>query len=72
MQEHGKWSFKKKVVLVTGGSRGVGRRIAEEFADLGATVYVTGRSVEQAGLTAGCIPRRSMGLPTWMGSHHGP
>src|SRR5262245_42880322 len=56
MQDQGKWNLKQKVVLVTGGSRGVGRGIAEELADLGATVYVTGRSVKQAGLTAGCIP----------------
>jgi len=56
MQNHGKWNLKKKVALVTGGSRGVGRGIAEELAHLGATVYVTGRSVEQARLSAECIP----------------
>src|SRR5215472_3833879 len=58
MQNPGKWNLNNKVALVTGGSRGVGRGIAEELADLGATVYVTGRSVEQAGLSAGCIPLR--------------
>jgi dehydrogenase/reductase SDR family member 1 len=56
MQDHKKWNLNNKVVLVTGGSRGVGRGIAEELADLGATVYVTGRSVMQAGLTANCVP----------------
>jgi dehydrogenase/reductase SDR family member 1 len=35
-----------KVALVTGASRGVGKGIALALADGGATVYVTGRSVE--------------------------
>jgi NAD(P)-dependent dehydrogenase (short-subunit alcohol dehydrogenase family) len=34
-----------KIALVTGGSRGAGRGIAVELAKAGATVYVTGRSV---------------------------
>lgn len=33
--------FDKKVVVVTGGSRGIGRSIALEFASRGATVVVT-------------------------------
>lgn len=33
-----------RIVLVTGGSRGVGRGIAHELGVAGATVYVTGRS----------------------------
>jgi NAD(P)-dependent dehydrogenase (short-subunit alcohol dehydrogenase family) len=35
-----------KVALVTGASRGVGKGVALALADAGATVYVTGRSVE--------------------------
>jgi dehydrogenase/reductase SDR family protein 1 len=35
-----------KVALVTGASRGVGRGIALELFEAGATVYVTGRSVD--------------------------
>jgi NAD(P)-dependent dehydrogenase (short-subunit alcohol dehydrogenase family) len=45
-----------RVVLVTGGSRGVGRGIAEELAQQGATVYVTGRTVDRADLGPDCIP----------------
>lgn len=35
-----------KVAVVTGASRGIGRGIALALAEKGATVYVTGRSVE--------------------------
>jgi dehydrogenase/reductase SDR family protein 1 len=35
-----------KVALVTGASRGVGKGIALELVDAGATVYITGRTVE--------------------------
>jgi NAD(P)-dependent dehydrogenase (short-subunit alcohol dehydrogenase family) len=35
-----------KVALITGASRGVGKGIALELIDAGATVYITGRSVE--------------------------
>lgn len=33
--------FKDKIVLITGGSRGIGKAIAGSFADRGATVIVT-------------------------------
>lgn len=33
--------FKDKVVLVTGGSRGIGKAISESFSESGATVIVT-------------------------------
>ncbi|HMQ70361.1 MAG TPA: 3-oxoacyl-[acyl-carrier-protein] reductase [Ignavibacteria bacterium] len=33
--------FKDKIVLITGGSRGIGKAIAESFAESGATVIVT-------------------------------
>src|SRR5215213_971262 len=37
-----------KVALVTGASRGVGKGVALGLAEAGATVYVTGRTVDEA------------------------
>lgn len=43
-------SFKNKVVLVTGGSAGIGAATAEQFAKEGASVAIVGRN--EAGLKA--------------------
>ncbi|HEY1005976.1 MAG TPA: SDR family oxidoreductase [Sphingobacteriaceae bacterium] len=41
-----RWTLKGKKCLVTGGTRGIGRAVAEEFLALGAEVMVVARSRE--------------------------
>src|SRR5688572_25678099 len=48
-------SLKDAVALVTGASRGAGRAVALELGAAGATVYVTGRSVD-GGPTTDNVP----------------
>jgi NAD(P)-dependent dehydrogenase (short-subunit alcohol dehydrogenase family) len=37
-----------KIALITGSTRGIGRAIAEEFAEAGARVVITGRNLTEA------------------------
>lgn len=52
-----------RVALVTGGSRGIGRMIAEGFIASGATVYVTSRKAEACKETAQALGPNCYALP---------
>ncbi|NEQ08475.1 MAG: SDR family NAD(P)-dependent oxidoreductase [Moorea sp. SIO4E2] len=46
-------SLEGKVTLVTGASRGIGKGIAIGLGEEGATVYITGRSLDSSNVTEG-------------------
>lgn len=57
------FSLKGRTALVTGGTRGIGRMIAQGFLEQGAKVYISGRNPEKAEAAArelsafgACIP----------------
>ncbi|WP_206184672.1 SDR family oxidoreductase [Thermoactinospora rubra] len=52
------FSVEGKTVVVTGGSRGIGRMIAQGFADGGATVFISARKAHEVARAAeelGCV-----------------
>jgi NAD(P)-dependent dehydrogenase (short-subunit alcohol dehydrogenase family) len=53
--------FRGKVVLVTGGGKGVGRGISQRFLDCGADVVICGREAPQS--LPACAGREAMFVP---------
>ena len=51
-------SLTGRICLVTGASKGVGRGIAVQLGEAGATVYITGRSVDKLKECAAEIQKR--------------
>lgn len=57
------FSLEGRIALVTGGSRGIGRMIAEGFVAQGAKVYVSSRKAEACAETARELGPRCIPLP---------
>ena len=55
-------SLQNRVVVVTGGSKGIGRGIAQVFADAGAKVAILARNADQAQAAAAEIGHGAIGL----------
>ena len=52
----------KKIAIVTGGTKGIGRAIAEALVDAGASVAITARNQDEITKAVSQINRRSRGM----------
>jgi NAD(P)-dependent dehydrogenase (short-subunit alcohol dehydrogenase family) len=57
------FSLQGRVALVTGGSRGIGKMIAEGFIAHGAKVYITARKAAACDATANELGSQCISLP---------
>src|SRR5688500_19658561 len=55
--------LKGKTVVITGATRGIGRAIAETFADEGANVAICARNADQVAEAVAALERR--GVRAW-------
>jgi tropinone reductase I len=58
---HNRWSLAGKKALITGGTKGIGQAIAQEFLALGAEVLIVARSADR--VTQQVEQYRAQGLP---------
>lgn len=56
-----------RVAIVTGGTRGLGRAIAEGYLDVGASVVITGRKQDQCDEAAAALGARAIGVAAHAG-----
>lgn len=52
------WTLEGKKALITGGTKGIGKAIAKEFADLGASVCITSRTEKEVNDLVGTFRER--------------